>query len=208
MILPAFSTTTVSPTRTSLRSISSALCRLARLTVVPASSTGSRSATGVMAPRLADLHANAVQLRGRFVLLELVGDDPARRLAGGAQPLALVEAVDLQHQPVDLEIQFVQPFDQRLAMLDGGVERGKAFDHRRRRQTVAAQLGQEIHVIVRLQPFAGAHAVAEEPQTPLAQIRGSSMRMLPAVTLRVLANGGSPCAVCSSFSLTRSELVM
>ena len=52
MILPAFSTTTMSPTRTSLRSISSALCRLARLTVVPASSTGARSATGVMAPVL------------------------------------------------------------------------------------------------------------------------------------------------------------
>ena len=52
MILPAFSTTTTSPTRMSLRSISSALCRLARLTVVPASSTGSSSATGVIAPVL------------------------------------------------------------------------------------------------------------------------------------------------------------
>ena len=39
MISPAFSTTTVSPMRTSFRSISSALCRVARLTVVPASLT-------------------------------------------------------------------------------------------------------------------------------------------------------------------------
>ena len=52
MILPAFSTTTTLPGRTSLRSISSALCRLAWLTIVPASSTGSRSATGVTAPVL------------------------------------------------------------------------------------------------------------------------------------------------------------
>ena len=52
MILPAFSTTTTSPTRTSFRSISSALCRLARLTIVPANSTGSRSATGVIVPVL------------------------------------------------------------------------------------------------------------------------------------------------------------
>jgi hypothetical protein len=52
MILPAFSTTTTSPMRTSLRSISSALCRLARLTTVPASCTGSSSATGVIVPVL------------------------------------------------------------------------------------------------------------------------------------------------------------
>ena len=52
MIFPAFSTTTTSPTRTSLRSTSSALCKLARLTVVPAISTGSKSATGVIVPLL------------------------------------------------------------------------------------------------------------------------------------------------------------
>src|SRR5262249_57834623 len=40
MISPAFSTTTMSPTRMPLRSISSALCRLALLTVVPARRTG------------------------------------------------------------------------------------------------------------------------------------------------------------------------
>ena len=52
MILPAFSTTIVSPMRTSLRAISSTLCRLTRLTVVPAICTGSRSAVGVSAPLL------------------------------------------------------------------------------------------------------------------------------------------------------------
>ena len=52
MISPAFWITTASPMRTSLRSSSSALCRLARRTVVPASSTGSSSATGVNLPVL------------------------------------------------------------------------------------------------------------------------------------------------------------
>ena len=52
MIFPAFSTTTRSPSFTPSRAISSALCRLARETVVPAISTGSSSATGVTRPVL------------------------------------------------------------------------------------------------------------------------------------------------------------
>ena len=52
MISPAFSTTTMSPTRMSLVAMKSALCRLARLTVVPARCTGSRLATGVSVPFL------------------------------------------------------------------------------------------------------------------------------------------------------------
>ena len=39
-------------------------------------------------------------------------------------------------------------------------------------------------------------------------VRGSSWRMLPAVTLRVLANGGSPFFSWDWLSVTRSELVM
>ena len=58
MISPAFSTTTMSPTRTSFRAISSALCRLAWLTVVPASRTGgSKWATGVSLPVLPTWHS-------------------------------------------------------------------------------------------------------------------------------------------------------
>ena len=47
---PALKTTTVSPRRTSSRAISSALCKLACCTVVPATTTGSNTATGVAAP--------------------------------------------------------------------------------------------------------------------------------------------------------------
>ncbi len=47
---PARWTTTVSPLRTSLRSISSSLCSVARATITPPTLTGSSSATGVRAP--------------------------------------------------------------------------------------------------------------------------------------------------------------
>ncbi len=47
---PPRSISTVSPTRTSLRAISSSLWSVARLTVVPARNTGSRCATGVSLP--------------------------------------------------------------------------------------------------------------------------------------------------------------
>ena len=50
MISAALRTRTTSPTRTSLRRISSSLCRPARCTTVPAKRTGSRLATGVRAP--------------------------------------------------------------------------------------------------------------------------------------------------------------
>ncbi|MNT11470.1 hypothetical protein D3C72_1463520 [compost metagenome] len=47
---PARRTTTVSPTRTSLRRTSSSLCKVAFVTVTPPTETGARRATGVMAP--------------------------------------------------------------------------------------------------------------------------------------------------------------
>jgi hypothetical protein len=50
MISPLFSMKTKSPRITPRRFISSALCMLARETVVPASKTGSNTATGVTAP--------------------------------------------------------------------------------------------------------------------------------------------------------------
>ena len=50
MTSPARCTITMSPLRTSSRSISSALCRVARATITPPTLTGSRSATGVSAP--------------------------------------------------------------------------------------------------------------------------------------------------------------
>ena len=50
MTSPARCTTTVSPTRTSLRAISSSLCRVALETTTPPTVTGLRLAVGVSAP--------------------------------------------------------------------------------------------------------------------------------------------------------------
>ena len=50
MISPALRTTTVSPMCRSSSAMRSALCSVARLTLVPARATGSNSATGVTAP--------------------------------------------------------------------------------------------------------------------------------------------------------------
>ena len=50
MTSPAFSITTVSPSRMSLRAMSSALCSVAIEIVEPASNTGSSTAYGVTAP--------------------------------------------------------------------------------------------------------------------------------------------------------------
>ena len=50
MTSPARCTTTVSPTRTSLRAISSSLCSVALETTTPPTVTGSSLATGVSAP--------------------------------------------------------------------------------------------------------------------------------------------------------------
>ena len=138
---------------------------------------------------LAHLHADVEQPGRGFVLLELVGDQPARALAGRAQPLALGEVVDLEHQAIDFEIELVQPLDQFLAMGDGRLEIVEAFDVRRWRQPVAAQLGQEIHVVrglaaPRRSPRRGRTTAAAGGQAS----RGSSRRIAPEAQLRVLAN--------------------
>ena len=52
MTSPARRITTVSPSRTSLRLISSMLCKVALLTVTPPTNVGARRATGVSAPVL------------------------------------------------------------------------------------------------------------------------------------------------------------
>ena len=143
-------------------------------------------------PGLAHLHIDRQQPCGGFPLLPFVSHHPARTLRRRAQPLALGKIVDLQHQPVDLEVQLVQFLDQPVAVLDGGVERGKAFDHGGRRQSVPADLAQEVHVVRSLDSLAVPDAVAEHAQPAFrtdprvqhphgtgGQIAGIGVRRLP-----------------------------
>ena len=165
MILPAFSTTTTSPTRMSLRSISSALCRLARLTVVPASCDRLQFGHRRDRSGLADLDVDRQQPRRGFPLLPLVSDHPARALRRRSQPLTLGEVVHLQHQPVDLEIQFVQPLDQSAR---SARRRRRTWESTRPSASAAGRIRRSRRrksMCVRgLDALAVAHAVAEHAQ--------------------------------------------
>jgi hypothetical protein len=192
MIFPAFSTTTTSPDLVGVVEAGAADGRAGQFDRLQLGDRRDRA-------RLAHLHANVVQPGGRLVLLELVGDDPAGTLRGGAQPLALVEPVDLQDQPVDLEVQLVEPLDQLLAMFHGRVKSVEAGDVRRGRQAVARQLVEEFHVRRRAEPFDAAHAVAEEPKPPL--------RAEPRVQQPDAAGGDVPRVGVGRFALLALRLV-
>ena len=157
---------------------------------------------------LAHLHADGVDAGRGLVFLELVGDDPPRGLRRGPQPLPLVVAVHLEHQPVDLEIEFVQPLDELLAMLGGRLEAGKAGHAGRDGDAVVGHLLEEIHMRWASSPSRSPTEWQKNRSRRSAQIRGSNWRMLPAATFRVLANSGLPSAFCRSLSRTRSLLVM
>ena len=116
----------------------------------------------------ADGDEDVVDLGRRFVLLELVGDEPARRFTRGAEPLALVEAVDFEHQAVDFEVEIVEPFDQRLTMRDGGGEIVESLDERRGGKAPLLGELQKLGMRFRREPLAVANAVAEEPKLQLS----------------------------------------
>ena len=97
---PERSTTIVSPRCRSSRWIWSMLCSVTFETVTPLMNTGSSLPTGVSCARSADLPLDVLQHRRLLLGLVLVGDDPPRRLARRAEPVALREVVDLHHHAV------------------------------------------------------------------------------------------------------------
>ena len=107
MTSPAFSMTTVSPMRMSLRRISSSLCSVARAMVLPRRKTGSSSATGVSVPVRPTCTVMSCSTRLRLLRREFVRLRPARRARGVAGPLALLEGVQLDHRAIRLEAEAV-----------------------------------------------------------------------------------------------------
>ena len=77
-----------------------ALCSVARDTVVPASTTGSSSATGVSTPVRPDLHRDRLEAGLGPLGREFVGDGPARRLRGAAGLALLRQRVEFDHRAV------------------------------------------------------------------------------------------------------------
>src|SRR6516165_9136966 len=99
---PALRSTTMSPIRTPLRLISSALCSVALVTVDPATWTASMIPNGVtrpVRPVLTSMRSSRVVTSSGGVL---VRDRPSRCPAGRAERALLVQPVDLDHDAVDL----------------------------------------------------------------------------------------------------------
>ncbi len=207
----------MSPTRTSSRSISSALCRVARATMTPPTLTGSRSATGVSAPVRPTWMMMAFSRVRACSAGNLCADRPARRAAHEAQPLLPVDAVDLVDDAVDVVGQR-RPLDAHLAV-EGPHLVGRP-----------AQLGQRIDLeaplLEQLQVFAvrlpGARlglapGIGEEAQRPLG---GDRRRRAGAASPRrrcadwrrssrppppgARSSPGTPCAPCRPRRARRS----
>ena len=107
MTSPAFSMTTVSPSRRSLRAMSSALCSVAIEIVEPATNTGSSTAYGVFAP----VRPTFTSICSSFVCCLLRGElergRPARKLRGAPEPLAEREVVQLDDDAVGVELELL-----------------------------------------------------------------------------------------------------
>ena len=126
MTSPALRTMTVSPGRTSLAFTWSSLWSVATPTVEPPTNTGSSMAKGVARPVRPIDTMMSLQQRGAFLGRELVGDRPARRLAGQAERRAQREVVDLDHDAVDLVGEVVAVL---LPVLAERVRRGEVVHH-------------------------------------------------------------------------------
>ena len=139
MTSPARCTMTVSPTRRSLRWMSSSLCSVASLTITPPTSTGSSSANGLRRAGAPDVDADAEQLRRPRRRRELEGAGPARIAADAAELVLHRERVDLHHDAVDLVVQRrpvgLQARARLAHRLDAVVARGQRVD----RQAALAQ---------------------------------------------------------------------
>ena len=102
MTSPAFSITTVSPIRISLRSISSSLCKVARATRLPPTVTGSSAATGVNVPVRPTWIKNIQQARFDPFRFVFESDRPARRFRGESENLPLRKRIHFHHRAIRL----------------------------------------------------------------------------------------------------------
>ena len=194
MISPAFATTTVSPTRTSSRAIWSALWRLARATVLPDSSTGSSSATGVSLPVLPTWITMSRSSGHGLLGLVLEGDAPPRALAPDAEPAPLAVVVDLDDEAVGLVAdrvpQVVPVLDVAEDVVEGAVDLGEVGDGDAPDPEQLGDVTQEPQrVVISPRPWATKRS-RREPQS-----FGSRSFRVPAAAFRGFANFSSRVAL-------------
>ena len=162
---PAFSMITVSPSRMSLRAMSSELCSVAMEIVEPATNTGSSTANGVTAPGAADVDVD-LRRRGRLLFGgELERHRPARKLARGAERLAPLDVVHLHHDAVGLEVERAPLFGPRDAERDHLVDPAAAAPVRFHRQAPRPQ--ERERVGVRRRDLRRDELIGERAQPPL-----------------------------------------
>ena len=117
MTSPARCTTTVSPTRTSSRAISSSLCSEALETTTPPTVTGLQLGDRGQRAGAADLDLDRLDDGRRALGGKLVRDRPARAARDEAEPFLQRELVDLVDHAVDVVA------ERRPLRLDGAVMR-------------------------------------------------------------------------------------
>ncbi len=156
-------------------------------------------------PGASDLHFDAPQ-EGRGLLgRELEGDRPARELGGRAEPCARrVQIVELDDDPVGIELELVPGLAPLAAVLDHGVN-AVARVANAARPAIPTRASSSAFRPGWPAPrpeagSAGRRMRRARASTPSA---GSSVRIVPAATLRGLANTGSPAS--SRSRLMRSK---
>ena len=119
---------------------------------------------------LADLDGDVLDPRRRLPQLDLVGDDPSRRLAGGAEPVPLGEVVDLDDHAVGLVVEFVPPLELVGAVLKDGVDGIERSAVGNRRQAETTHQAEELVVSSHRNAFEPPFAMGEEAQPPLGAL--------------------------------------
>ena len=107
MTSPARCTITRSPSRMSLRLMSSSLWSVAFETVTPPTCTGSSCGPGVERARAAHPDVDPLERRDRRRRRPLERARPAWTLVKSPEATLLVERVDLDHDPVDLVVELL-----------------------------------------------------------------------------------------------------
>ena len=106
---PARVTITSSPSRTSLRAMSSSLWSVASFTVTPDTCTGVELGEGHHVAGAAHVPHHPLERGGGGHRRELPGDRAARLAPHHAEPALQLQAVHLHHHAVDLEVQRLAP---------------------------------------------------------------------------------------------------
>ncbi len=170
---PARVTITSSPSRTSLRRMSSSLWSVASFTVTPDTWTGSSTANGTMCPVRPTFHATRSSIGRRGHRRELPGDGAARLAPDDAEAPLQAEVVDLHDHAVDLEVEALALLLPARTGLQRRVERLVHLDRVVDREAALAQEVERLALGGELDSLVGPDRVRPHREWP----RGGELRV-------------------------------